>query len=295
MTEDTATSVQPAAEPAPSAGRLLAAEREAQGLSLEDVARSLKLAVRQVEAMERDEYGKLPGITFVRGFVRNYARLLQMDPEPLLDSLQGGGGESTQLITTPSEQIELAEGRRRPWLWVGLLVLAALIAAPLLVYEALRGQEAPGEGSNGTGQAAHHALPAPPKPQLMPAVPATVAAPSAPASAAAPAAGTRSPEGAAAPATDAAPSAASPAPQAAQKGVPVEFSFAQDAWVEVWDKDGKRLLAQLNPAGSKQTVMGEPPYTVVIGNAPNVSVTFRGKPVDLSSHLKGDVARLTLE
>lgn len=294
MTEDTATSVQPAAEPAPSAGRLLAAEREAQGLNLEDVARSLKLAVRQVEAMERDEYGKLPGITFVRGFVRNYARLLQMDPEPLLDSLQGGGGESTQLISTPSERIELAEGQRRPWLWIGLLVLAALIAAPLLVYEALRGHEVPGGGANGTGQAAHHALPAPPKPRLLSAAPATVAAPSAPASAAAPAAGTQVSRAAAAPPAPA-PSAASPAPGAAQKGVPVEFSFAKDAWVEVWDKDGKRLLAQLNPAGSKQTVTGEPPYTVVVGNAPNVTVTFRGKPVDLSSHIKGDVARLTLE
>ena len=79
-----ADSMQPA-DPAPSRpGALLLAERREQGLSLGDVARQLKLSVRQVEALERDEYEAFPGPVFVRGFLRNYAKLLQLDPEALV-------------------------------------------------------------------------------------------------------------------------------------------------------------------------------------------------------------------
>jgi hypothetical protein len=52
--------------------------------------RNLKLAPRQVQALEDGDYGHLPGRTFVRGFVRNYARLVQLDAEKVLGALPGG-------------------------------------------------------------------------------------------------------------------------------------------------------------------------------------------------------------
>lgn len=67
-----------------SAGRQLAAAREAQGLTVEEVVRHTKLSTRQVLALEADAYDQLPGPVFVRGFIRNYARHLQLDPVPLL-------------------------------------------------------------------------------------------------------------------------------------------------------------------------------------------------------------------
>ncbi len=68
-------------------GQRLAAAREAQGQSIEDVVRHTKLSRRQVMALESDAYGQLPGPVFVRGFMRNYARHLQLDPAPLLAAL----------------------------------------------------------------------------------------------------------------------------------------------------------------------------------------------------------------
>jgi len=68
----------------------------------------------------------------------------------------------------------------------------------------------------------------------------------------------------------------------------------QEAWVEVRDGDGRNLLSSLNPAGSERAVRGQPPFQVVIGNAPHVKLTYDGKPVDLAPHTRGDVARLTL-
>ena len=57
-------------------------------MNIEDVARQLRLSVRQVTALEEDDYDKLAGGTFLRGFVRNYAKLLQMDAAPLLQRLE---------------------------------------------------------------------------------------------------------------------------------------------------------------------------------------------------------------
>src|SRR5882724_10762698 len=80
------------AEPgAPSAragpGRMLAQLRAERKLSIADVAQRLKYGVRQIEALEAEEFDRLPGATFVRGMVRGYAKLLETDPEPILGAL----------------------------------------------------------------------------------------------------------------------------------------------------------------------------------------------------------------
>ena len=72
--------------------RWLRMAREAAGLSIDAVAQQLKLAPRQVKALEDDDFAELPGRTFVRGFVRNYARLLRLDPEAVVAALPGDRG-----------------------------------------------------------------------------------------------------------------------------------------------------------------------------------------------------------
>ncbi len=86
-----AAAVENAADVAPEArvGAQLRAAREARGLQLTELARLLRLGERQVEALERGDLSGLPGKTFVRGFVRNYARAVQLDAAPLLDLLDG--------------------------------------------------------------------------------------------------------------------------------------------------------------------------------------------------------------
>src|SRR5947209_19401930 len=72
-----------------SAGTALRGAREAAGLSIDAVAQQLKLAPRQVQALEDDDFARLPGRTFVRGFVRNYARYVGLDPEDVVALLPG--------------------------------------------------------------------------------------------------------------------------------------------------------------------------------------------------------------
>src|SRR5438105_15817435 len=69
-------------------GRPLARLRLERKLSIADVAQRLKYGLRQIEALEAEEFDKLPGATFVRGMVRGYAKLLDTDPQPMLDELE---------------------------------------------------------------------------------------------------------------------------------------------------------------------------------------------------------------
>jgi cytoskeleton protein RodZ len=78
----------------PSTGMRLRAARESAGLSVEDVASKLKLSVRQVNAIEIEDWDALPERTFTRGFVRGYARLVGID-------------ESTLQINTPHPTPEI--------------------------------------------------------------------------------------------------------------------------------------------------------------------------------------------
>jgi cytoskeleton protein RodZ len=91
-----------------------------------------------------------------------------------------------------------------------------------------------------------------------------------------------------------APAAASAAPGAAAQAV-LQFDFRGSAWVQVRDRDGQVVLTQTGAAGSRQTVSATPPLEVVLGHASAVGVTYRGKPVDITPFVRGDVARFQLK
>ncbi len=66
-------------------GRRLKAAREQLDLDLERVAAQLYLSVDILTALEADEYDKLPGAVFIQGYLRSYARMLNLPVEPLLE------------------------------------------------------------------------------------------------------------------------------------------------------------------------------------------------------------------
>ena len=65
-------------------GRYLLKARENQKLRIEDVAIELRLIPSQVTALEEDDYSAMPEVTYVRGYLRNYARLLGLSPDEIL-------------------------------------------------------------------------------------------------------------------------------------------------------------------------------------------------------------------
>ena len=303
-------------------GARLLAERRSQGLSLGDIARQLKLSVRQVEALERDDYSGFSGPVFVRGFLRNYAKLLHLDPDPLLEAanlaVTPAVGQVMQAAAAASPSPARSDRGRR--LLVGAaLALLVVIAIALLASNAARERRTAAPASAGPSAALETPAPSPGHPESPPpvsgasvpppaAAPAQDNTPAPPAAVAQPAgkATTASSSGVNPPSTSAmhSPATARPQPPAEPAARPplsdtgtaqIHLVFEDESWVEIKDGSGATIYSRLNPQGTERVVRGTPPFSLVIGNAHGVRVTYRDKAVDLESHTRVDVARLTLE
>ena len=279
-------------------GGRLAQARQLQNLSAADVARQLKLSVWQVEALETGHFDKLPGPVFVRGFIRNYARLLKLDPEELLRSAGDSLPHPAPRPETPSSQdipFPTAETRR----WPGYAIAAAVLVAGLAFYEFYLNE--PESAVTRPVAVAPAPVPVAPPPREA-AVPPAPAETGTPATGAAPAGRPTLTAVASAISTarDAAPTAAgSPLHESDRPAQPgerqVRMIFDQECWVEIRDRNGKTIFYQLNRPGTEQLVNGLPPLTLVVGNAHGVRLSYDDRPVDLARHTKIDVARLILQ
>lgn len=267
-------------------GRELAAAREARGLALADVAQQLKFSPRQLEALEQENIEALPGHTITRGMVRNYARLLKLDAEPLVQriSRRFEMPDSNRLAQRYHEAVPFSDrGRRSTLVYLGMsLGVLALVAGVAYQWHHERSVATKVPPSVASFEPAPEAGPAPvvlqEKVSIVAAPVEPPAAPAAPLAAVAPVA----------------PKIVSD-PVVPKAGPPrlVVHTHA-DAWIEIRDSLDRMLIASLNPAGSERVVRGRPPYSLVIGNAANVRVTYGDKPIDLAPHTRHDVARLTV-
>lgn len=286
----------------PTVGEQLAAARQARGLAVPDIAQALKLGPRQVEALESGDWQLLPGQTFVRGFVRNYARLVQIDPAPLMMQLDGVLEKPVSTLSVPEMRpasMPLTGGSasrrdRAVMLTGGGLVLLAALVYFLLPNDLSAWRESTQSLLDSLARKEEPATPpadaaAPSADPVFPpgATPQQVMNPQAltPVDAPPPAVAA---EGAAPPLNVAKPAPVASAPQ-------MRFVFDKESWLEVRDRDNKLVFSQRLAAGSEQVLSGEGPLSLVIGYAPGVKLFWHGQPVDLVPHTRGDVARLVLE
>jgi cytoskeleton protein RodZ len=271
-------------------GEDLAAARKALGFTVADVAQQLKFAVRQIEALEQGRYEALPAGTFARGMVRAYARLVRIDPEPLVQRIaeRVATPDNAAAVASVQRPIPITDNARRTNLIYAALSVAILAVIGGVVFEWQRERSSDGGLTfvPAAAPAPQSAPPAAPQPEpqqvasssvsvttmgvgpgaIAAVEPAPVAQP-APPVASAPAEGTRR----------------------------LSLKFEKESWVEIRGRGGKLLTSQLNAGGSEQTFEGKPPFTLIIGNAHHVRLSYDDKPVDLAPHVKVEVARFTLD
>lgn len=262
-------------------GGELARAREARGLALAEVAQQLKFAPRQLEALEQEKFERLPGPTIARGMVRSYARLLKLDPDPLLERLAGRlePTDANRLAARFRQPVPFSDNARRSTLIYLGLSLGILGVVGAVAYEWHQERNAPRPLAAAPARATA-TIPLPAQP---------VAAP--------------------VPVEEKPPVLALPEPRPQPQVQPQAQAQPQlqpgvhrlvlrceaESWIEVTDGAGRRLAASLNPAGTERVVEGRPPFGLVIGNAQHVKLSHNGKPVDLQPHIKVEVARFTLK
>lgn len=313
-------------------GQQLLEARQSQGLSLSDVANKLKLSKRQIDAIENNRFSELPGNTFVRGFVRNYARLLEVPVEPLMAQLELVLPKSEAVPVLPSlrdaAQPLPLEGKPF-WMSIqfALVVLGVTVVSVVAVFWFFTAGKSEPELSVPTVQAPPLAPPVAPvsppvfppestssgeptvvppqeggvqieAPTVTPPLPLPESKPVAP-TVTAPPSGASAGSVNVSPVTPMSVVKAMPATMAAAPSVVANevkiAAVAEDTWVLLTDATGNKLINSVVKAGSDRVVTGTPPFKMVVGNAGKTRVYYKGVETPLAPFTKSNVATLDLK
>lgn len=369
-------------------GEALLSARNTKKLTQKDVSNSLRISIKQIAALETNDFTILPDAMITRGFIRNYARFLDIDAEPLLAGYRARMPDKTPnaISVQPSMNQVMSGKESQPWLMyilgsilVLLFLLAWLfyvdympkpvkpvvektseiaavstqpaeialpeIALPVAEREA-ENEAATSDGVSSEGKnnqsVSSSALPTqssvlgttaavsptpttanPSTGNLATASPATVTSTIVPASTVTNSQGKSSTPAAVDFNTLKANAARALQPSAvtlpdtkievkmqtvmekdlATKNIvaknaatqKVTMAVAEQTWVRVSDKSGAIVFEKMLAANSVESFDGIPPLNMLIGNAKATNLTFLGKPVDLTSYTKNNVARIVLE
>ena len=293
-----------------SPGAMLRQARAERGLSIDEVAQALRLSPRILSALEEDAYERLPGPTYVRGYLRSYAQFLDLSVHPLLEGFNNRpeasqrteikGHAPVRQATASDAVVRLASvavavvvfGLAALW-WTGHDVSTLSSEAPVPTDRVFDPAPEPQPAREISDPVATVRAPAPeaPAPAAAAEPPATPSEPSAPAVAPPAPAAVAGNTDASAPETLA---AAAPAADPDARLARLVLYVREDSWADVRDARGERLLYETIPAGRVVTVEGVAPLSVFLGNVRGVTVEFNGEEYNAARHRRGDVARFTL-
>ncbi|CAD7531775.1 MULTISPECIES: cytoskeleton protein RodZ [Aeromonas] len=291
-------------------GQLLRNAREQLGWTREQVASRIHLRLTLIAAIESDTYDKHTSHTFIRGYLRTYAKLVGIPEETILAAYD-------KLGLTPPDNIDMQSFSRRSRqqandsrlkvvTWLVILVLIALSVAWWWQSTARRsaGDEALAATEMGATSNTPSATVPPAVDVADPVVaPATSAAAATSADPVASAAATTLPvDASSAVATTAVATSAATATQPAAdtatsepaKVPQLKMSFTADCWLDVKDAKGKTLFSGLKKANDELVLEGPEPLKFIIGAPMAVNIEYQGKSIDMSRYNNGRTARLSL-
>ncbi|ELO1556927.1 cytoskeleton protein RodZ [Aeromonas hydrophila] len=291
-------------------GQLLRNAREQLGWTREQVASRIHLRLTLIAAIESDTYDKHTSHTFIRGYLRTYAKLVGIPEETILAAYD-------KLGLTPPDNIDMQSFSRRSRqqandsrlkvvTWLVILVLIALSVAWWWQSTARRsaGDEALAATEMGATSNTPSATVPPAVDVADPVVaPATSAAAATSVDPVASAAATTLPvDASSAVATTAVATSAATATQPAAdiaasepaKVPQLKMSFTADCWLDVKDAKGKTLFSGLKKANDELVLEGPEPLKFIIGAPMAVNIEYQGKSIDMSRYNNGRTARLSL-
>ncbi len=292
-----------ASAPTITIGERLRHARESRGLDVPTVAEQLHLKQSMVLALEGEDFSRLPARVFVRGYYRNYARLLELPEEPLLREFDARCPEGEECAGAPpvvaqsvKKEIRSSHGLVKLVTW---LVVISVLAAFGLWWKDYSDKQAALVGDevaavNAVAQEAGSEAQAPP---VNTALPTEQALTEPPVQAAVAKPGVQEPEkpAAAPPAISEKPAGQPASPPSAPAPKKIQLRFNEDSWVDIRGANRSFKLVGTRRAGETVELDGEPPYNIILGNARGVTILVDGKPYDFSSKTRRNVARLTLD
>lgn len=296
-------------------GEVLLAARKAKKLTQHDVSNSLRISVKQVDAIENNAFHLLPEPTTTRGFIRNYARFLGVDVEPLLAShrqrVPSDAPASLSVKTTTRRN--LTEEKQYAWIKYLLASLLLLLVGWFFAMKflpTLSQSATENKTSSDAVPLPEVALPAAERQSNAETVTTTTVLPSTtlpdvsqsatqvaqtPLTDQLNTSGTQvadATDGASTTTTD------TPVPNVAEQNQATQYkismTFTENTWVSIKNAAGIVVLQKEFLAGETGGYDGEPPLKITIGNAKGAQLYYLGQPIDLTASTKGNVARVQL-
>lgn len=256
-------------------GELLRKERERRSITQLHIAEELHLDARAVAAIEDNRFEQLGPAVYARGHLRQYAALLGLSPQLIIDRYEALTG--VQEIPAPipasvaSAPIDMERRSLAGPLWSGVALIALTLGWWLWSTVSTPGDpiqsSIPDEAVTEAGalpstlppEAADSSEPAvQPPPPVSNVVPATTASP------------------------------------AAAIQVRLQLQFNDASWTEIYDGAGKRLMFGLGESGKVSTLTGVPPIRVTLGKASAVTVQVNGSPVVVPRRAGRDAAKFVV-
>lgn len=239
-------------------GAKLRSARIAQDLSTLAVAKQLRLSNNQIDALEQDDFAALPEPPIVRGFIRNYAKLLKIPADTMLIAYAEMTPKAAPcaMVLNSGISIKMTEKTKSGgsrYLLFALLFLFGL-GAWFFYQSYIQKPEVANTVAYISGVLPTLDLPVP-EPELEEALPEVLAV----------AGKTR-----------------------------LEFNATQEAWLSVVNQSGKEVYNKILYAGNRDVIDVSQPLEIVVGNAHGATLVVDGKPIDLAPYTRTNVARVRL-
>ena len=291
ITEETSATAEPLAspkDPRTPVGVTMANARKAMDKTVEQVARELNLSASTIRSLENGQSDSLPELTYVRGYVRSYARLLNLDPEEMLEAFAKGHHNTKEVRYDElphgmsDDDFLAARKRRSPWLWmviIAALLMTAWIWKPAFLDDLFESSPPVLSSSPQERQSQRDALEDSVVSEITPEIQAE------PRSLPQDVPQTLPQES----------ESAEPAvlDDVAQQNTLI-LSFTSTCWVDVRDSQGTRLAFQSVVGGEQLELSSALAMEVFLGNADGVTATLNGVPFDLSPHIQGVYAKFSI-
>ncbi len=282
-------------------GARLRKQRRKRRISVEEAARALKLAPSTLHEIEKGELGRFESL-YRRGYLRNYARFLGLDPEPLLQMLRDSDLPPLKTVVPVGKSAPKLDRFLRVATYA---IVTTLIIPPLvLIYiqgglgflDRERGASVDTETSvvlsteqvadvlvgDESGEDSVEAVPEPTGPVTASALPLSPIRP------------VRDPEP-----TPEAPGSdgeidASAVEEAPDPRSVLQVELLSDSWLEIYAADGERLEFDLLRAGEQREFSAEAPFRLLVGRGNAVQLSLDGEAVEFDGQGRGDIVRFEI-
>ncbi|MEZ8403115.1 cytoskeleton protein RodZ [Vibrio splendidus] len=310
MNTEQETQTQETVAPAIEAGTLLKNKRESLGLTQKQISDRLKLRVTLIQQIEENQFESDQVATFMRGYIRSYAKYVNLDEKVVLNALHHSGDaqhqEQEMLSFSRKTKTEKHNSRIMLLTWS---IFALIVGISSLWWWQNQQQDTLSQSLANTESSEELVVEESLDPELtsLEVIEAEQNTETSPVTensdeltevSSAEDSVTLDPVEVleeAPEAADVASVTAEPetvAPEAVVNELVMQFSA--DCWIQVKDASGKTLSTGIKKAGQTLNLSGTAPYKVILGAPEGVSMTFASEPVDLSGYTSGKVARITL-